>query len=139
MSDVLIVDDEASLRRLMRRCLERTGVSIVEAESAEEALRLVEHDIPKVAFCDAELQPGRPNGFWLAAELNRLYPHTVVVMVTSKDRVDAVVTGVRAGARVYMVKPVTPDQVLETLNASMDEHATRVGYGVSTRREPLAE
>jgi NtrC-family two-component system response regulator AlgB len=139
MSDVLIVDDEAGLRRLMRRCIEREGASVVEAEGAEEALRVVADHVPKVAFCDVELQPNRPNGFWLAAELNRLYPDTVVVMVTSKGRVDAVVTGVRAGSRVYLVKPVSPDQLRDALQASLEEHATRVRDGVSTRREPLAE
>ena len=139
MSDVLIVDDEAALRRLVRRVVERDGASAVEADSAEGALALVSEKPPKVAFCDVELQPGRPNGFWLAGELNRLSPATVVVMMTSKDQVDAVVAGVRAGSRVYLVKPVALEQLRDTLKMSLEEHATRMRSGVSTRRAPLPE
>jgi DNA-binding NtrC family response regulator len=137
MSDVLIVDDEAGLRRLVRRVVEREGVSAVEAENAEDALVLASQDPPKVAFCDVELRPGGRNGFWLAGELNRVSPSTVVVMMTSIGQVDAVVTGVRAGSRVYLVKPVPPDRLRETLKASLEEHAARVASGLSTRRAPL--
>ena len=126
-----------ALRRLFCRVIEREGLSSVEAESAEDALRIASDDPPQVAFCDVELGPGRPNGFWLATELNRLCPATVVVMVTSKDKVDAVVTGVRAGSRVYLIKPVAPDDLKKTLRASLEEHAIRVRDGVSTRIAPL--
>jgi DNA-binding response OmpR family regulator len=100
-------------------------------------LRIASDDPPRVAFCDVELGPGRHDGFWLAAELNRLCPATVVVMVTSKDKVDAVVTGVRAGSRAYLIKPVAPDDLKKTLRASLEEHAVRVRDGVSTRIAPL--
>ena len=137
MSDVLIVDDDAAIRRLLRRVVERDGVSAAEADSAEDALALAAKHPPKVAFCDVELHPGRPNGFWLASELNRLLPSTVVVMMTSKDQVDAVVAGVRAGSHVYLVKPVPLDRLREALKASLIEHSTRVSAGLSTRRAPL--
>jgi DNA-binding response OmpR family regulator len=138
MPNVLVVDDEAALRRLLRRVIEREGVSAAEAGSAEDALRIAAHDPPQVAFCDVELGPGRPDGFWLASELNRLCPATVVVMITSKDKVDAVVAGVRAGSRVYLIKPVSPDDLRQTLRASLEEHGIRVRDGVSTRRAPLS-
>jgi len=137
MPHVLVVDDEGALRRLFCRAIEREGVSSAEAESAEDALRIASDNPPQVAFCDVELGPGRPNGFWLAAELNRLCPATVVVMITSRDRVDAIVTGVRAGSRVYLIKPISPDALRKTLRASLEEHAVRVRDGVSTRTAPL--
>jgi len=137
MPSVLVVDDEAALRRLFCRVIEREGVTSAEADSAEDALRIASDDPPQVAFCDVELGPEQPNGFWLATELNRLCPATVVVMVTSKDKVDAVVTGVRAGSRVYLIKPISPDDLRKTLRASLEEHAVRVRDGVSTRIAPL--
>ena len=128
MHDVLIVDDEPAQRRLLRRCIDREGISIVEAGSAEEALAIAADTPPKVAFCDVDLPPG-PSGFWLASEFHALYPTTVVVIVTSKEGVDAVVTGVRAGVKVYLVKPVAPDRVRETLKAALAEHEARVREG----------
>jgi DNA-binding response OmpR family regulator len=121
----------------MRRVIEREGLSAVEAANAEDALRIACHGLPHVAFCDVELGPGGPDGLWLASELNRLCPATVVVMVTSKDQVDAVITGVRAGSHVYLTKPVSPDDLRKTLKGSLEEHAIRVRDGVSTRRAPL--
>ena len=47
--------------------------------------------------------------------------------------------GVRAGSRVYLVKPVALEQLRDTLKTSLEEHATRVRSGISTRRAPLAE
>lgn len=137
MPHVLVVDDEPALRRLFCRVIERQGVSSAEAESAEDALRIASDNPPQVAFCDVELGPGRPNGFWLATELNRLCPATVVVMVTSKEKVDAVVTGVPAGSRVYLIKPISPDDLRKTLRAGLEEHAIRVRDGVSTRTAHL--
>ena len=137
MPNVLVVDDEAALRRLLCRVIEREGVSPVEAGSAEDALGIAADDPPQVAFCDVELGPGRPNGFWLASEMHHVCPATVVVMITSKDTVDAVVAGVRAGSTRYLIKPVPPDDLRQTLRASLEEHALRVRDGVSTRRAPL--
>jgi DNA-binding response OmpR family regulator len=136
MPRVLVVDDDAALRRLLRRAIEREGVTVVEAGSAEEAVRLASDAPPHVAFCDVELGDGQADGFWLANELNRLSPATVVVMVTSKAQVDAVVAGVRAGSRVYLIKPVSPDDLRRTLSASLEEHAVRLRDGVSTRTAP---
>jgi DNA-binding response OmpR family regulator len=138
MSDVLIVDDEAAWRRIVRRVLERDDVQVSEAESAEQALVLASLCPPKVTFCDVELHPEHRDGFWLAGELNRLSPATVVVMMTSKDQVDAVITGVRAGSRMYLVKPVSPDLLRETLKTSLAEHAARVRSGATTRSAPLS-
>jgi DNA-binding response OmpR family regulator len=138
MADVLIVDDEAGMRRLVRRVVEREGVTVGEAESAEQAILFAARIPPKVAFCDVELQQGRRDGFWLANELNRLCPATVVVMMTSKDQVDAVVAGVRAGSHVYLAKPVAPEGLREALKAGLEEHATRVRNGAATPAAPLA-
>jgi len=55
-----------------------------------------------------------------------------------RAQVDAVVTGVRAGVRVYLIKPVSPDDLRHTLRASLEEHAMRVRDGVSTRCAPLS-
>jgi DNA-binding response OmpR family regulator len=138
MPDVLIVDDEAGLRRLVRRVVEREGVTVEDAQSAELAILIAARTPPKVAFCDVELQQGRRNGFWLASELNRLCPATVVVMMTSKDQVDAVVAGVRAGSHVYLAKPVAPERLREALKAGLEEHATRVRDGAATPAAPFA-
>ena len=58
MARVLIVDDEPSVRRALRGFLERSGLAVVEAESADRALEILEHDAPVDAVVSDVLMPG---------------------------------------------------------------------------------
>jgi response regulator RpfG family c-di-GMP phosphodiesterase len=124
MSDVLIVDDEAGFRRLLRRWVERDGVGVAEAESAEQALLIASQDPPAVAFCDLNLPRGK-SGFWLAGELRRLHPATVVVMTTGNHQFEAAVAGLRAGVSEYLVKPFPPERLRQALATALAEHRAR--------------
>lgn len=125
MNQVLIVDDETGCRQLLRRLIERADVTIAEAVSAEQALLIASTEPPKVALCDVNL-PGGQNGFWLATELHRLCPATVVIMTTGVQQFEAAVAGLRAGARDYLVKPFTPGRLREAFAAGLVEHRARV-------------
>ena len=81
MSEVLIVEDEAPIRRLLHRWIDAEGVRAVEAESAEQGLLLASEEFPAVAFCDINLPRGQ-SGFWLVEQLHRLHPETSVVVTT---------------------------------------------------------
>jgi two-component system chemotaxis response regulator CheY len=131
MNEVLIVDDEAGCRQQVRRVIERVDVTVAEAVSAEQALLIASTEPPKVAFCDLNL-PGGRNGFWLAAELRRLHPATVVIMTTGVQQFEAAVAGLRAGVRDYLVKPFTPGRLRETFAAGLVEH--RASWGAHSSR-----
>ena len=81
MATVLYVDDEAAIRRLVRRWFERRGVTVITAESAEEARRLfLEHDVAG-AFIDVWL--GAETGFdlyaWIATHRPQLRERVVFI------------------------------------------------------------
>ena len=124
MSDVLIVEDEAPIRRLLHRWVDAEGVSAVEAESAEQGLLLASEQEPAVAFCDINLPRGQ-SGFWLVEQLHRLHPETSVVVTTGLHQFDAAVTGLRAGATDYIVKPFTRDRFRQALQRGLMEHRSR--------------
>ena len=124
MSEVLIVEDEAPIRRLLHRWIDAEGVRAVEAESAEQGLLLASEEFPAVAFCDINLPRGQ-SGFWLVEQLHRLHPETSVVVTTGLHRFDAAVTGLRAGATDYIVKPFTRDRFREALQRGLTEHQSR--------------
>jgi DNA-binding NtrC family response regulator len=110
---------------MVRRWIEREGVDVTEAESAEQALLLASQEPPKVAFCDVNLPRGQ-NGFWLAAELRRLYPATVVIMTTGNHQFEAAVAGLRAGVSEYLVKPFPPERLRQALATALAEHRARL-------------
>ena len=82
---VLIVDDDAKVRQLLRRFLEPEGYAVTEAASAEEAMQLIEASPPSVAFCDVHMAGA--NGLWLADQIRKLSPTTAMVLATGDTEV----------------------------------------------------
>jgi response regulator RpfG family c-di-GMP phosphodiesterase len=121
---VLIVDDEAPIRRLLETWLEAEGVAPLQAASAEEALALIEAEgAPAVALCDVKL-PGR-DGLWLADQLHVTYPDTVVVMTTAVHEFDAAISSLQAGVVDYLSKPFTRERLTDALKRALMMHQSR--------------
>lgn len=106
MTTVLYVDDESAIRRLVRRWFEKRGVTIITAESAEEARRLfAEHDVAG-AFIDVWL--GKETGFDLYAWVAHHRPQLKERIVFITGDVDAGVpegTQLQALGRTVIAKP----------------------------------
>jgi NtrC-family two-component system response regulator AlgB len=116
---ILIIDDEASLRRTMRTVLEAQGHQVTEVRDAPQALEIVGHHLFDVAFLDLRLS--REQGLDLLPELLRLAPGLDVVVITAFATVETAVEAMRRGAFDYLPKPFTPDQLRLVL-----ERAARV-------------
>lgn len=124
MTRVLIVDDEAPVRKLMGAWVQAEGATTTEADGAEQALALVEAEgPPAVALCDVQL-PGR-DGLWLAEQLRVSCPDTAVVMTTGVHEFDAAVRSLETGAVAYLAKPFTRRQFSEALNRADVAHRSR--------------
>ena len=121
---VLIVDDEESMRTLLRSWVEREGGStVIEASTAEEGLEKALSDSPAVALCDIRL-PGE-DGLWLAAQIRIHQPQTAVVMTTGVLEFDAAVNSLHSGAVDYLVKPFTRERLSEALNRAFYAYNSR--------------
>ena len=121
---VLIVDDEESMRALLRSWVEREGGStVIEAASAEEGLEKVLSESPAVALCDIRL-PGE-DGLWLAAQIRINHPLTAVVMTTGVLEFDAAVNSLQSGAVDYLVKPFSRERLSEALSRGWYAHKSR--------------
>ena len=124
MTRVLIVDDEAPMRTLLRSWVEREGgATVIEAGSAEEALALVESESPALALCDICL-PGE-DGLWLAAQIRIHHPQTAVVMTTGVLEFGAAVNSLQSGVVDYLVKPFSRERLSEALNRGWYAHKSR--------------
>jgi len=114
-TSVLIVDDEAHLRTLIRQALEELedeGVEIATAENGAEALALVAASPPRLIFLDVMMP--KVNGF----EVCRAIKHEMrltdvyVVLLTAKGQEIDRQKGKEVGADLYMTKPFDPDELL---------------------------
>jgi NtrC-family two-component system response regulator AlgB len=107
--DLLLVDDEISLRRTLRITLESMGHTVAEASNSEQARELIRQQSFDLAFLDLRL--GREQGLDLLPRLREDAPSMGVVVVTAFASVDSAVEAMRRGAFDYLPKPFTPDQL----------------------------
>src|SRR5436190_20920096 len=106
MMRVLIVDDEASMRNLLREWVEIEESSVMEATSATDALAVIAaHGAPATAICDIHL-PGH-DGIWLAERLRAEYPLTAVITATTSTELKFALRSMHAGAVDHLVYPIT--------------------------------
>jgi NtrC-family two-component system response regulator AlgB len=114
--NLLIIDDDASLRRTLRLTLEALGHSTTEAANSAQALELLGHRLFDLAFLDLRL--AREQGLDLLPELLRLAPGLHVVIVTAYATIETAVEAMRRGAFDYLPKPFTPDALRVVLERS---------------------
>ena len=112
---VLIVDDHAVVRQGVRAFLETHPDIIVvgEAASGKEAIRLVHEHVPDVAIVDLLLP--EMDGIETTRQIRRISPHTQVVVLTSYDEDRYIFPALRAGALSYILKEVSPAELVEAI------------------------
>ena len=109
---VLVVDDEAVLRFLAADTLEENGFRVVEAENAEEALRvLAERSDVRVLFTDVNM-PGALDGLDLVREVHARWPAIKLVVTSGRLRLS---DGEIPDAGRFVAKPYSPDTLVEEI------------------------
>jgi two-component system, cell cycle response regulator len=101
--EILIVDDEESLRGVLSQVLEEDGFVVSEAASAEEALDIFSHTPHPIVFTDIRM--GGMSGLQLLQEIKQSNPETQVIIITSNASLDSAIIALRSGAYDFMVKP----------------------------------
>src|SRR5215207_9312338 len=83
---VLIVDDDASLRALLRELLQRIGLDVVEAEDGESALRSAARQPPSLVLLEVQLP--RVGGYEVCHELRERYGEDLPIVFVSGTRIE---------------------------------------------------
>lgn len=126
---VLVVDDEPAARDVLRTVLEAEGAEVETAESAAAALSLLEHSQPDAMLVDIAMPV--VDGFTLVEQL-RLRPAdrggqvpvaALTGYVSAEDRERAN----RAGFQAYLLKPVDPVELIQTVKSLADTSARGAG------------
>jgi len=121
--DVLIVDDEGNIRRMLRMLLESEGWDVREAGSAEEGLLEAEQRAPEAVLLDLML-PGM-SGLDALPRMADVAPGVPVVMMSGRATLSDAVEATRRGAFHFIEKPLTPETVLVTLRAALEVSRAR--------------
>ncbi len=113
---ILVVDDEASIRRLLRNTLERAGYAVVEAADGHDALLRAGVEYPSAILLDLGL-PDR-DGLGLIPLLLQ-NSDTVILVVSARDATDEKVAALDLGAHDFVSKPFDTDELLARLRVAL--------------------
>jgi two-component system KDP operon response regulator KdpE len=112
---ILIIDDEPAIRRLVRGALERAGMTVAEAANAAEALSFARREGCELVLLDLGL-PDR-DGMELVPLLKAM--DRAVIVMTARDATAEKVTALDLGADDYVVKPFDTEELLARIRTAL--------------------
>ncbi len=122
MVNVLVVDDDLKLLKMLRRTLTYEGFHVVTAADGVEALAQVEVHHPDVIILDW-LMP-EMSGIEVTDRLRSAHDKTMILMLTARDAIEDRVEGLESGADDYLVKPFAPAELLARVHALLRRSAS---------------
>jgi CheY-like chemotaxis protein/MinD-like ATPase involved in chromosome partitioning or flagellar assembly len=117
MWNVLVVDDDRNLTKLLDFALQQAGFAVTIARDGTEGLVMAKARPPDVAVVDV-MMPG-VHGYELCRRL-RTYPgtaHCRIIILTARSQPIDEKEGIKAGADLFVSKPVTPDELIEKVRS----------------------
>ncbi|MCS7215518.1 MAG: response regulator [Thermodesulfovibrio sp.] len=109
---IMIIDDSASLRQVVKMTLEKLGYEVLEAKDGQDALNKVKGK--KIHLIITDLNMPVMDGITFIKELKKLPEHkfTPVMMLTTESQQSKMMEGKAAGAKAWLVKPFKPEQII---------------------------
>lgn len=113
---IMVVDDSASIRQVVRIALNGAGYNVIEASDGKDALSKLTGE--KIHLVISDVNMPNMDGISLVKELkkNPRYKFTPVIMLTTEAGKDKMAEGKAAGAKAWVVKPFQPPQMLDAVS-----------------------
>ena len=121
---VLLVDDEVNIRRMLGALLREEGMVVAEAPNGNAALLQLNDADPDVILLDLMMPPG-PDGLETLVRIRERGRTMPVIMMSGKAQLNDAVRAVKLGAFQFLEKPLTPESVLVTVRAALELNRAR--------------
>lgn len=110
MFNILVVEDDKNLRKLITTCLKKNNYTPFEANDGEEALEMLDKQYIDLIITDVMMP--KMDGFELIKELRMSEYKLPILLITAKDSIQDKKEGFLLGADDYMVKPINIEELL---------------------------
>ncbi|NOZ58188.1 MAG: response regulator [Euryarchaeota archaeon] len=111
---VLIADDAAFMRNMLRKILTQAGYEVVgEASTGTEAVEKYKEVRPHVVTMDIVMP--EKDGIEAVREIIEFDPNAVIIMCSALGQQSMIIEAIQAGAKDYIIKPFQPNKVVETI------------------------
>jgi NtrC-family two-component system response regulator AlgB len=138
LANILVVDDDRNIRRMISAAFDTGGHRVTEADSAEQALKLFPEATADLVLSDVRM--AGMNGFGLLSELKRLNPALPVIMMTAYASIPDAVEAMRHGAYDYLPKPFTAEHIRRVVSRALELQSLRAeNRTLRTRLERLSQ
>ncbi len=117
--EVLVVDDEFTMRDILSRWIDAAGFAVSVAPDAERALEILAQRDIAVVTVDKDM-PGR-DGMWLIGEIQQRHPR-VAMLLASGDSAITPKVSLSRGVLGYLVKPLEPEAVIRNIVVGVRWH-----------------
>lgn len=111
-TDILIVDDEEDIRRLIQGILEDEGYAVRQAATVEQAWDRISEKPPALAILDIWLKQGDEDGLHLLKRIKADHPILPVLMISGHGTIETAVNAIKMGAYDFIEKPFKTDRLL---------------------------
>lgn len=120
---ILVVDDEANIRKVLKALLEQEGYFVSEAKDGVEALSLLKKEPFQTIITDLRMPNLDGMGF-LEASL-KLYPDIPIIIVTAHGTVDSAVSALKMGAFDYISKPFDKTEMIQVIKKALNTYQSK--------------
>lgn len=112
---VLVVDDEAILLKSCRLVLEAEGCDVIAAASVDEALAVLERQVPDLLLIDVKMPVH--NGMYLMRQVKQRQPDIPIIVMSGYVTSETIREAEELGAATFLPKPFTPDELADTIQS----------------------
>lgn len=114
MRTILVVDDDSSLRSIVRFALEKAGFGVIEASDGAEALARIEADAPQLVVLDITMP--ELDGTEVCRRVRQTSSVPIVFLSSADDEIDRII-GLEIGGDDYVTKPFSPRELVARVRA----------------------
>jgi two-component system response regulator PilR (NtrC family) len=118
MANLLVVDDDLSMREMLDFMLTSEGYNVKCADDGKKAIKKLEENKYDLIICDIRMGP--VGGLAVLREAKKLWPETVVIMISAFATTETAVEAMNEGAYDYIPKPFNVDEVKQTVRNALD-------------------
>ncbi len=138
MANILVVDDDRNIRRMIAAALSGGGHRVTESDSAEQALAMADNAPFELVVSDVRM--AGMNGFALLEQLKQREPALPMILMTAYSSIPDAVEAIKLGAYDYVAKPFSAERIRSVAERALEVQSLRVeNRTLRGRLERLAE
>ncbi len=120
MASILIIDDEKSIRNVLRDILQHEGYQVEEAPDGEQGIKLFQSKTFDLVLCDIKMP--KMDGMEVLQQIMAVNPEIPVIMISGHGSIENAVEAVKKGAYDFISKPPDLNRLLITLRNALDKN-----------------